>query len=99
MDKLEEVSSELAAGFASLRKAALKAGPLAPEVAELVVVGALTATRQHGALRVHIRRLLGMGVAVEAIRHALVMPFGAGSTLTETIEALDILEELAGGAR
>lgn len=99
IDKLNGVSPEVGAGFAMLRKGVLAAGPLSEDVAELVVVGALTATREFGALRVHIRRLLAMGVAVEAIRHALVLPLAAASRLTETVDALDILEELAGDAR
>lgn len=97
LDKLREVSSNLAEGFEQLRKGALEGGPLTNDVAELIIVGALTATRQHGALRVHIRRLFRMGVSPEAIRHAIVAPFAAASTLTETIEALDILQELVEG--
>ena len=72
----------------------LECGPLGLEVVELVVVGALAATRQHDALRVHLRRLLELKTDVAAIRQALVAPLGAASTLTETIEALDVLEAL-----
>lgn len=97
VDKLREASPDLADGFQQLRRGALNSGPLGNEVAELVIVGALAATRQHGALRVHIRRLLKMDVPLDSIRQALVLPFAAASTLTETIEALDIFDELQGG--
>jgi alkylhydroperoxidase/carboxymuconolactone decarboxylase family protein YurZ len=94
VDKLREISPEIADGFTRLRDGVLAGGPLDVVTVELVVVGALAATRQHDALRVHLRRLLELKTDLAAIRHALVAPFGAALTLTETIEALDVLEEL-----
>jgi alkylhydroperoxidase/carboxymuconolactone decarboxylase family protein YurZ len=94
MQKLQAISPDIANGFKQLRHGVLESGPLDVETVELVVVGALTATRQHDALRVHLLRLLELKTDVAAIRQALVAPFGAASTLTETIEALDLLEEL-----
>jgi len=98
MDKLAEISPDLAAGFKTLRAGALNAGPLPHETVELIVVGALAATRQHNSLRVHLRRLLETGVDVAAIRQAIVATLGAAATLTETIEALDIVESVVTGA-
>jgi alkylhydroperoxidase/carboxymuconolactone decarboxylase family protein YurZ len=96
MQKLNAVSPEIAGGFKQLRDGVLECGPLDVETVELVVVGALAATRQHDALRVHLLRLLELDANPTAIRQALVAPFGAASTLTETVEALDLLEELLG---
>jgi alkylhydroperoxidase/carboxymuconolactone decarboxylase family protein YurZ len=94
IQKLQSVSAEIADGFKQLRDGVLASGPLDLATVELVVVGALAATRQHGALRVHLRRLLELDTDLAAIRQALVAPFGAASTLTATIEALDLLDEL-----
>lgn len=92
MDKLTEVSPDLAEGFRRLREGAAAAGPLPHETVELIVIGSLVATRQHNSLRVHLRRLLAAGVDPKALRHGIVATLGAAATLTATIEALDLLE-------
>lgn len=93
LDTLTAAAPGVAEGFGILRKNVLNCGPLTPEIVELVVVGALAATGQEGALRVHVRRLVQMDVDVARIRQALVAPLGAASTLTETAQALRILNE------
>lgn len=98
LDKLSAISPDVAAGFKMLRTGVLDAGPLGHDVVELVVVGALAATRKHEALRVHLRRLVTMGVDAAAIRQVIVAPLGAASTLTETVEALDVLDEVVTAA-
>lgn len=94
LDKLAEVSPDVAKGFTMLRDGVFEAGPLGRDVVELVMVGALAAARQHDSLRVHLRRLLELEIDVAAIRQALIVPLGAATTLTETVEALDVLESL-----
>lgn len=92
--KLADVSPDLADAFRSIRKAANAAGPLSLEHVEYAVVSALAVTRQHDALRAHLKKLLELGVEVPAIKHLLVAPIGAAGTLLETAEALDILDEV-----
>jgi alkylhydroperoxidase/carboxymuconolactone decarboxylase family protein YurZ len=94
LDKLADVSPDLAEGFRALRSGAMRAGPLPHETIELVVVATLAATQQHGSLNVHLRRLLAADVDPAAIRHAIVATLGAAATVAPVIEALDILEEL-----
>jgi alkylhydroperoxidase/carboxymuconolactone decarboxylase family protein YurZ len=96
LDKLTEVSPDIADGFKKMRKGVLGGGPLTEDVVELIVVGALSATRQLEALDVHLRRLMAMDVEPAAVRQALVAPLGAASTLTETVEGLDLYERLLG---
>ena len=98
LDALGEISPDLAEGFRTLRAGVFTAGPLEHETVELIVVGALAATRQHGSLRVHLRRLVASGVDVAAIRQAIVATLGAAATLTETVEALEIVESVAAEA-
>lgn len=97
LDKLGEVSPRIAEGFRLLRQGVVEDGPLGIDVVELVVVGALAATRQHDALVVHLKRLLKLEVDHAAIRQALVAPFGAAATLTATVEALDLFAGLLEG--
>ncbi|OHV32794.1 MULTISPECIES: carboxymuconolactone decarboxylase family protein [Pseudofrankia] len=91
LGKLAAVLPDLADGFRHLRREALKAGPLTDETIELIVVAGLAATHRRDALRVHITRLLDMGVEQAAIAHALVACFGAATTLTETVDGLGVL--------
>lgn len=93
LGKLAAVMPDLADGFRHIRREALKAGPLTNETIELIVVAGLAATRRRDALRVHISRLLDMGVEREAIAHALVACLGAATTLTETVDGLGVLAE------
>lgn len=93
LDKLDAVLPDLADGFRSIRREALTAGPLANETVELIVVATLAATNRRGPLRVHINRLLDMGVEPAAIRHALAASFGAATTLTETVDGLGVLAD------
>lgn len=95
LGKLSAVLPDLADGFRRLRREALKAGPLSNETIELIVVAGLAATHRHDALRVHITRLLDMGVERETVAHALVACFGAATTLTETVDGLGVLAECA----
>lgn len=96
LDKLGDVSPRIAEGFRTLRQGVVEDGPLSTDSVELIVVGALTATRQHAPLVVHLKRLLELGVEHAAIRQAIVAPFGAAATLAATVEGLDIFEELIG---
>lgn len=96
LDKLAAVSPSVAEGFKTLRKGVFD-GPLDEATVELIVVGSLAATGEHGALRVHVRRLLGMDVSMDAIRQAIVCSLAAASTLSATVDALDIAESLADG--
>jgi alkylhydroperoxidase/carboxymuconolactone decarboxylase family protein YurZ len=98
LDALGEISPDLAEGFRTLRAGVFTAGPLAHETVELIVVGALAATRQHRSLRVHLRRLMASGVDVAAVRQAIVATLGAAATLSETVEALEIVESVVAEA-
>lgn len=93
LDKLDAVLPDLADGFRRIRREALTAGPLTNETVELIVVATLAATNRHGPLRVHIKRLLDLGVEHAAIAHALAASFGAATTLTETVDGLSVLAD------
>ena len=93
LDKLGAAAPGVAEGFRELR-AGVFDGPLDKATVELVVVGSLASTGQLAALRVHIGRLLDLDVTPEAVRHALVAPLAAASTLDQTVAGLDVLEEL-----
>lgn len=93
LEKLAEVSPTVADGFKTLREGVFD-GPLDKAQVELIVVGSLAATGEHGALRVHAKRLLAMDVPIEAIRQAIVCSLAAASTLSTTVEALDIVASM-----
>lgn len=93
LDKLAAVSPTVAEGFKALRKGVFD-GPLDEATIELVVVGALAATGQQPALRVHVKRLLALDVPPESIRQAIVSTLAAASTLTPTVAALDVVQQV-----
>lgn len=97
LSRLAEVVPEVANAFRQLRGSVLDSGPLGKDTVELIVVATLACTGRHGALRVHIKRLLDMGVDRATISHALVASLGAATTLTETVDGLAVLAECAQG--
>lgn len=95
LDYLKQLSQDTSAAFQSLRKAVLAAGPLDAHTCELIALGALVTARSEMSFKVHARRLLKEGVSVEALRQAVLVTFGASTTLTEVIEGLRWIDAVA----
>jgi alkylhydroperoxidase/carboxymuconolactone decarboxylase family protein YurZ len=80
--------------FQSLRKAVVETGPLDPHTCELIALGAFATARAEAPFKVHAARLLKEGVAVEALRHAVLVTFAATTTFSENVAALRWIDEL-----
>jgi 4-carboxymuconolactone decarboxylase len=80
--------------FQSLRKAVLEAGPLDHQICELITLGAFATARAEGPFKTHAQRLLNDGVAVEALRHAVLVTFAATTTFSGVIAALRWIDDL-----
>jgi len=98
VEYLKTVSAPTAEAFQSLRKAVLSAGPLDAHTCELIALGALVTTGNEASFKTHARRLLKEGTSVEALRHAVLVTFGATTTFSLISDGLHWIDDVAGGA-
>jgi alkylhydroperoxidase/carboxymuconolactone decarboxylase family protein YurZ len=94
LEYLSLFSPEATKSFQSLRDAVTKSGPLDNKTCELIVLGAFATARIEGGFKTHARRLLNDGVSPEALRQAVLVTFGATTTLTVVLDALHWIDEL-----
>ena len=88
LDYVKQFSADTGAAFQALRKAVLSSGPLDAHTCELIVLGALVTSGGESSFKIHARRLLKEGVAVEALRQAVLVTLGASTTLAQVISGL-----------
>ncbi len=97
VEYLKEVSAPTAEAFQALRKAVLASGPLDAHTCELVTLGAFATTGNEASFKTHARRLLNEGVAIDALRQAVLVTFGATTTFSLVSDALHWIDDVAGG--
>src|SRR6266498_3029249 len=97
LEYLREFSPEATAAFQALRDAVAKSGPLDHNTCELITLGAFATARIEGGFKTHARRLLSNGVPPEALRQAVLVTFGATTTLTVALDALLWIDDLTEG--
>jgi alkylhydroperoxidase/carboxymuconolactone decarboxylase family protein YurZ len=86
---LRRVDAGTADAFKHLRDAVIAAGPLDFKTAELIMLGSFATAGYEPAVKAHAKRLHHeLGVTREAIEHAVLVTFGATSTLVRVTEAL-----------
>lgn len=98
VEYLKTVNAPTAEAFQSLRKAVLNAGPLDARTCELIALGALVTTGSEASFKTHARRLLKEGVSVEALRHTVLVTFGATTTFALISNGLHWIDDVAGRA-
>lgn len=98
VDYLKSISAPTADAFQALRKAVLAAGPLDAYTCELIALGALATTGNEASFKVHARRLLKEGMAIDALRQAVLVTFGATTTFSAVSDALHWIDDAAGNA-
>ena len=96
VEYLKEISAPTAEAFQALRKAVLAPGPLDAHTCELIAMGALATTGNEASFKTHARRLLKEGVAVDALRQAVLVTFGATTTFSLVSDALHWIDDVAG---
>ena len=100
LDYVKQFSADTGTAFQALRKAVLGSGPLDAHTCELIVLGALVTSGGESSFKIHARRLLKEGVAVEALRRAVLVTLGASTTLAQVIAGLrwiDAVQSEGGG--
>jgi alkylhydroperoxidase/carboxymuconolactone decarboxylase family protein YurZ len=88
LEYVKQFSNDTGVAFQAWRKAVLSSGPLDAQTCELIVLGALVTSGGESSFKVHARRLLGEGVAAEALRQAVFVTLGASTTLVQVIAGL-----------
>ena len=99
VEYLNAISAPTAEAFQALRKAVLAAGPLDAHTCELIALGALVTTGNEASFKTHARRLLKEGVAADALRHAVLVTFGATTTFSQVSDGLHWVDDVSGGTR
>lgn len=94
MDVLSAASPAAADAFRALRSA-VQDGPLDDATIELITTAALAACGHTDAVAVHASRLLQQGMALGAIRQAILAPLGAATVLSDAVAALRAVESIA----
>lgn len=94
VDYLKKISPEAGNAFQALRKAVLAAGPLDAHTCELIALGGLVTSGNEQSFKTHGRRLLRDGVAAAALRHAVLVTFGASTTFSQVLEGLKWVDQL-----
>jgi 4-carboxymuconolactone decarboxylase len=94
LEYLSQFSPEAKKSFQSLRDAVIKSGPLDSKTCELITLGAFATARIEGGFKTHARRLLNDGVSPEALRQAVLVTFGATTTLTVALDALHWIDDV-----
>jgi alkylhydroperoxidase/carboxymuconolactone decarboxylase family protein YurZ len=100
LDYVKQFSADTGVAFQALRKSVLGSGPLDAHTCELIVLGALVTSGGESSFKIHARRLLKEGVAVEALRQAVLVTLGASTTLAQVIAGLrwiDAVQSEGGG--
>ena len=97
LEYLRQFSPEATTAFQALRDAVAKSGPLDHNTCELITLGAFATARIEGGFKTHARRLLNNGVSADALRQAVLVTFGATTTLTVALDALHWLDDLTEG--
>ena len=96
VEYLAQVDGATADAFQALRKAVLAAGPLDAHTCELIALGAFATAGNAASFKTHARRLLKEGVAPAALRHAVLVTFGATTTFSQISDGLHWIDEVAG---
>lgn len=84
--------------FDSLGEAEHEAGPLGEKERRLIKLGIAVGAESEGAVRSHVRKLLGIGVSQEEILHAIVLALttiGFPATNAAISWAEEVLQEEA----
>jgi alkylhydroperoxidase/carboxymuconolactone decarboxylase family protein YurZ len=94
LDYLTQISSETASAFQALRKAVMTAGPLDAHTCELIALGGLVTSGSEQSFKTHARRLLRTGVAVAALRQAVLVTLGASTTFNQALNGLRWIDQV-----
>jgi alkylhydroperoxidase/carboxymuconolactone decarboxylase family protein YurZ len=98
LERLREVSPELATAFRSVRVAADGAGPLDHLQRELCLLAGFAATRNEGGFRVHCTRAIDAGASLAHIQQVVMLMLGTNLGLAPVVEALQwAWDELGNG--
>jgi alkylhydroperoxidase/carboxymuconolactone decarboxylase family protein YurZ len=94
LEYLRQFSPGATTAFQGLREAVTKSAPLDHNTCELITLGAFATARIEGGFKTHARRLLSNGVSPEALRQAVLVTFGATTTLTVALDDLHWIDDL-----
>jgi 4-carboxymuconolactone decarboxylase len=94
-DILRDHAAPAVEAFMALRKAVNEAGPLPPQVRELIVASNFATLGMRGGFMTHGGRALEYGASVDELKHAVVVTLGANNVIGRVADALTWVEELA----
>ena len=93
IDRLAEISPEVAAGFEALRAPARAHSTLTEREKQLILMAGFAATRNEGGYRVHCLRATEAGVSRSELEQLVLLMLGTSLGLAPTVEALIWLDD------
>jgi alkylhydroperoxidase/carboxymuconolactone decarboxylase family protein YurZ len=94
LEVLNSVSPEAAQGFAAMRTAINKYGPIEPKMQELIALAGFTTAGLETGFRTHCGRALGHGATREEVFQAIMLTLGASATVSHVAAALRWADEV-----
>jgi len=88
LDRLREISPDMATAFRGLREAADAHGSLDQKQRELCLLSGFAATRNEGGFRVHCTRLVEAGGTLRDVEQVVILMLGTNIGLAPAMDAL-----------
>jgi alkylhydroperoxidase/carboxymuconolactone decarboxylase family protein YurZ len=88
LDRIREVSPEVATAFRGLRQAIDDSGPLDAKQRELCLLAGFAATGNEGGFRVHCTRAVQAGAGLPEVEQVVLMMLGTSLGLAPVVDVL-----------
>lgn len=99
LQEIRGADNAAADAFKGLRAAIDAAGPLDETVRELILLAGFVPLESEAAIKIHAGRLLDAGLALQAVRQAVMIPLGATACMTQVSRALAWVSEVDAARR
>lgn len=91
---VRSIAPGVAEKFHAMRQELYNTGPLDVQTRELIMAGAFATAGYEMPFKNHARRLVDMGVPIEATRQAVLVTLASTCTLKQVADALNWVEEV-----
>jgi alkylhydroperoxidase/carboxymuconolactone decarboxylase family protein YurZ len=81
-------------GYRTLRDTAKAAGPIPPLAKEFILIAAFTTSGCEAGVKAHVRRALDLGADAAGVTQAVLLTFGATTTMPQIGDALSWISDV-----
>lgn len=88
LDRMREISPEIATAFRALREATDGYGPLEHKQRELCLLAGFAATRNEGGFRVHCTRAVQAGATLQEVEQTVLLMLGTSLGIAPVMDLI-----------